>query len=80
VVENLNRAERLGIVPDAQEWLGARGLRNHLVHEYIDDLDELADSLNAARRFTGVLIDTARAFRVYVEERLGGPWGRDPEA
>ena len=27
-----------------QEWLGARGLRNGLVHEYIDDLDALAAS------------------------------------
>jgi len=31
VVENINRAERLGLIRDAQEWLGARGLRNKLV-------------------------------------------------
>ncbi len=43
-MENLNRAERLGIIRDTQEWLGARGLRNRLVHEYIDDLDALAAS------------------------------------
>jgi len=30
-VENINRAERLGLIEDAQEWLGARGLRNKLV-------------------------------------------------
>jgi hypothetical protein len=70
-VENLNRAERLGIIRDTQEWLGARGLRNRLVHEYIDDLDALAASLDVARRFTIVLIEAAHAFRRYAEQRLG---------
>jgi len=69
-VENLHRAERLGIIPDAQEWLGSRGLRNRLVHEYIDDLDALAASLNVARRFTTILIEAAHAFRNYAEQRL----------
>ena len=70
-VENLIRAERLGIIPDAQEWLGARGLRNRIVHEYIDDLDALAASLDVARRFARILIEAAHAFRRYAEQRLG---------
>ncbi|MGH8582578.1 MAG: hypothetical protein ACREWG_07255 [Gammaproteobacteria bacterium] len=70
-VENLTRGERLGIIPDAQEWLGARGLRNRLVHEYIDDLGELGASLDAARRFARILIEAAHAFRRYAEQRLG---------
>jgi len=77
-VENVNRAERLGIIRDTQEWLGARGLRNRLVHEYIDDLDALAASLDIARRFTTVLIEAAHAFRSYAEQRLGVPARRDP--
>ena len=77
-VENLNRAERLGIIRDTQEWLGARGVRNRLVHEYIDDLDALAASLDVARRFTTVLIEAAHAFRSYAEQRLGVPARRDP--
>lgn len=73
-VENLNRAERLGIIPNAQEWLGARGLRNQLVHEYIDDLNDLAASLNVARQFAATLISTAHAFHAYVEQRLSPSW------
>ncbi len=76
-VENVNRAERLGIIRDTQEWLGARGLRNRLVHEYVDDLDALAASLDVARRFTTVLIEAAHAFRSYAEQRLGVPARRD---
>ncbi len=70
-VENLNRAERLEILPDAGEWLGARSLRNRLVHDYIDDLDALAASLGVARRFAPVLIEAAHAFRNHTERRLG---------
>ncbi len=73
-VENINRAERLGIIPNAQEWLGARGLRNQLVHEYIDDLNDLAASLNVARRFAAILISTTHAFDAYVEQRLSPSW------
>ena len=66
-MENLNRAERLG----TQEWLGARDLRNRLVHEYIDDLAELGTSLDAAKRFARILIETAHAFRTYAAQKLG---------
>ncbi|MDQ3773203.1 MAG: hypothetical protein M3461_01900 [Pseudomonadota bacterium] len=53
--------------------MGARELRNRLVHEYIDDLDALAASLEVARRFTTVLIEAAHAFRSYAVQRLGTP-------
>ncbi len=78
VVENLDRAERLGIIRDTQEWLGARGLRNRLVHEYIDDLDALTASLDVARRFTVVLIEAAHAFRSYAAQRLGTSFRQTP--
>ena len=77
-VENLDRAERLGLIRDTQEWLGARGLRNRLVHEYIDDLDALVASLEVARRFTTVLIEAAHAFRSYAVQRLGTPSRKTP--
>lgn len=71
VVENINRAERLGLVRDAQEWLGARGLRNKLVHEYVNDPAELADSLNAAREISQVLLTAHQKFFEYTTNKLG---------
>jgi len=58
--------------------LGARGLRNRLVHEYIDDLDALVASLEVARRFTTVLIEAAHAFGSYAVQRLGTPFRKTP--
>lgn len=35
-IDNLGRMERFGLVACADDWLEMRGLRNRLVHEYID--------------------------------------------
>lgn len=51
VVEMLDRAERLGLVGSADAFLAARKLRNRLVHEYVEDRNELAANLNAAYTF-----------------------------
>lgn len=51
VVEMLDRAERLGLIDSADAFLAARKLRNRLVHEYVEDRDELAANLNAAQSF-----------------------------
>lgn len=62
-IENLDRAERLGLIEDAQAWLDLRRLRNQMVHEYIEDPAVLADALEAGHRFVPVLVAVA--------ERLG---------
>jgi hypothetical protein len=36
VFENLDRAEKLGLLSSADDWLAVRKLRNLMVHEYID--------------------------------------------
>ncbi len=36
-IDNLNKAEKLGILPSVEEWMRLRELRNQMVHEYIDD-------------------------------------------
>jgi len=44
-IDNLSRAERLGLVANADHWLELRKLRNRMVHEYIDDPEILAMAL-----------------------------------
>lgn len=61
-LENLDRAERLGLVPDAEAWFTMRQLRNQMVHDYIRDAAVLATSLQAAHDFVPVLIETATRF------------------
>lgn len=48
VIDNLDRAEKLGLVPSADRWLVARRLRNHMVHDYVEDMALLASALRAA--------------------------------
>jgi len=65
VVEMLDRAERLRLIEAADAFLAARKLRNRLVHEYVEDRNELAANLGAAHAFVpqlrGALDNVAQA-------------------
>jgi hypothetical protein len=60
VIDNLDRAERLGWVISADAWIEARRLRNQMIHEYVDDLHVLAGNLQAGHRYVPVLLETAQ--------------------
>lgn len=47
-IDNLNRAERLGLISPTDQWLAMRRRRNRSVHEYIQDPEATADELHAA--------------------------------
>ena len=59
VLDNLNRAERLGWIRSASDWAELRLLRNRMVHEFVRDMQELVDALQAAH--SGVADLTAAA-------------------
>jgi len=63
----LNRAERLELVVSAQQWLEARALRNKLVHEYMVDAEEFAQSLNLANDLSAMLLQSWLNIQAYVE-------------
>lgn len=44
-LDNLNRAEKLGLIPSVVDWIEARSLRNSLVHEYTEDMTLLRQSI-----------------------------------
>jgi hypothetical protein len=50
-MENLDRAERLGLIADAQAWVDTRRLRNQMVHEYVEDPAVLSSALQAGHEF-----------------------------
>ena len=45
VLDNLNRAEKLGLIASVADWIEARNLRKSLVHEYTEDMDLLRQSI-----------------------------------
>lgn len=73
--DNLDRAERLGFVASADEWFAMRGLRNQMVHEYVEDPAVLWDALQAGRRYVPALADTAQAL---VAEAMRRGWYPSP--
>lgn len=66
-LENLNRAEKLGLIRDTGQWLSARQLRNFLIHEY-EDLTVLLESLQQAKEMSVILINTASAIKNYAQK------------
>jgi len=70
-IDNLNRADRLGLVERPEEWVALRQLRNKLVHEYMDDAEEFATVLNVVLRLSGELIEAVGRIRRFAERRFG---------
>lgn len=70
-IDNLNRMERIGLITSADEWMQMRGLRNRLVHEYIDRPEDLAPALERACRFTDRMHNDWNAIREYTTSHLG---------
>jgi len=66
-IENLDRAERLGLIADAQKWMDISQLRNQMVHEYVSNPVALASALNAAHGFIPNLAEVVQ----WLRERAG---------
>ena len=64
VLENLDRAEKLGLLTSADDWLAVRKLRNLMVHEYIDHPKTLHMALLAAHDHVGMLAQTVEKFAI----------------
>jgi hypothetical protein len=58
-LENLDRAEKLGLVQSADAWVAVRKLRNQLVHEYVGRMDILHEALFQASKQVNLLAFTA---------------------
>ena len=58
VLDNLNRAEKLGFLASVIEWLDVRNLRNKLVHEYVTDPMEFVMALNQSHTGVTLLVAT----------------------
>lgn len=70
VLDNLDRAARLGLLVETSEtWLAARALRNRMVHEYIRDPATLAQAVREAHGLVPMLLAFAGRCRDYVSAR-----------
>ena len=69
VIDNLDRAERLGLLASADEWVTMRSLRNQMVHEYVEDPAILASALQSGHQFVPVLIEAGEKMMAEIESR-----------
>lgn len=59
-IDNLDRAEKFGLIESADVWMEMRKLRNQMVHEYIEDLAVLSSALRSGHAFVPALVAAAR--------------------
>ena len=69
VIDNLDRAERLGWVASVDAWTALRALRNQMVHEHVENPRVLADALQAAHGFVPALLETVQRMLDEVAQR-----------
>jgi len=68
VMENLDRAEKLGWLASADTWIEIRKLRNQMVHEYIEDTAILINALQSGHAYVPVLISAAASLIAQVDK------------
>lgn len=68
-IDNLDRAERLGFLESADEWMAMRQLRNQMVHEYVEDLVVLTSAMLTGHAFVPELIAVADKLTFEIERR-----------
>lgn len=70
VIDNLDRAEKLGFLDSADEWMSIRNLRNQMIHEYIEDPLILLSALQSGHDYVPTLVKVANNILSEVERRL----------
>lgn len=55
-IDKLNRMEKIGILPSAEEWKQMRDLRNLVTHEYPGHIELMAENLNKTYEFIPKLL------------------------
>lgn len=68
--EKLNRLERIGAIPSADEWKKLRVVRNALAHDYPDDPELRISAINHFLQGTENLSSLYRFVREYVADHF----------
>ena len=71
LIDNLNRAARLGWIKEATPWLAVRRLRNQMVREYVEEPAILADALNGAHEAVSMLLAASQQWTQEWQRRSG---------
>lgn len=67
-LDNLLRAEHLGWIVSAENWIMLRELRNRLIHEYMESAESLLSALQQALLGVASLTSTQQQFFIYAQK------------
>ena len=70
MIDNLDKAEKFGWVDSADQWMLYRQLRNRMIHEYIEKIELLAESINLGRSYVPTLIQISERITRDAQRRL----------
>lgn len=68
-IDVLNRAEKLRIIEDAQEWVSLREQRNILSHEYSEEDEEIVFGINRLYDISKRLCEIYQGIKKYIKEK-----------
>lgn len=68
-IDVLNRAEKIGIIESAQEWITLRELRNILTHEYSEKVEEIVEGINKLYEISQRLLEIYKRIINYIDKR-----------
>jgi hypothetical protein len=66
-LDNLGRAVRLGWLPSLADWTEARALRNRMVHDYMENIEEFKLSLERGKQLVPLLLNTAGNILLFLQ-------------
>lgn len=66
-LENLTKAEKLGVLNNTEDWLAARHIRNQLVHEYVQNLEDMLQAIEVAQEASKMFYQTYDALLAYTK-------------
>jgi hypothetical protein len=69
-IDKLNRLEKIGAIPSVEQWLAFRQVRNQFAHDYPDDSEQNAATLNLAYQQAGILLNVLQQITIFAQKRL----------
>ena len=66
----LNRLEKLELIPDHQQWIMMREVRNQLSHEYPSETEEIIDGLNSLCENVTTISNIFTDLKTYLSRRF----------
>jgi hypothetical protein len=69
-IDKLNRLEKIGAIASVEQWLAFRKVRNQFAHDYPEDSEQNAATLNLAYEQANDLLQVLEQVRTFAQNRL----------